>query len=141
MNGSKSVIVTVILGADEMQVNESATRIRESAEFEHKSCAASCQSLVNGVIAELILARGNLPLNCKVRTGTIERLDCAVRRVVERIIVTEGFDYKVKTRVSGGGVERGLVELLERDAVSTRGGASEQWNQAHENAKKEQRDE
>jgi len=71
----------------------------------------------------------------------LERLDSAVRRVVERIIVTEDFDYKVETRVSGGGVERGLIELLERDAVSTRGGASEQWDQAHENAKKEQRDE
>jgi hypothetical protein len=34
-----------------------------------------------------------------------------------------------------------LIELLERDAVSTRGGASEQWDQAHENAEKEQRDE
>jgi hypothetical protein len=52
----------------------------------------------------------------------LERLDSAVRRVVERIIVTEGFDYKVKIRVSGGC-------------------ASEQWDQAHENAKKEQRDE
>ena len=41
-----------------------------------------------------------------------------------------------ETRVSGGGVERGLIELLERDAVSTRGGAIEQWDQAHENAKK-----
>ena len=75
---------------------------------------------------------------CSRITGT---LDFAVRLVVERIIVTEGFDYNVKTRVSGGGVERGLIELLERDAVSTRGGASEQWDQAHENAKKEQRDE
>jgi len=56
-------------------------------------------------------------------------------------MVTEDFDYKVETRISGGGVERGLIELLERDAVSTRGGASEQWDQAHENAKKEQRDE
>lgn len=51
------------------------------------------------------------------------------------------FRLQIKTRVSGGGVERGLMELLERDAVSTRGGASEQWDQTHENAKKEQRDE
>jgi hypothetical protein len=81
---------------------------------------------------------GNVGLPVKF---VLERLDSAVRRVVERIIVTEGFDYKVRTRVSVGGVERGLIELLERDAVSTRGGASEQWDQDHENAKKEQRDE
>jgi len=86
---------------------------------------------------------------------SLQKIDCSIkkaisycglcgdeqRRVVERVILTEGVDYKVKTRVSGGGVERGLIEMLERDAVSTLGGASEQWDQAHENAKKEQRDE
>ena len=106
---------------------------------------------IASAVSALFLGNDTVKTTAKVEVSTWEiglsvkfvpeRLDSAVRRVVERIIVTEGFDYKVKTRVSGGGVERGLIELLERDAVSTRGGASEQWDQAHENAKKEQRDE
>jgi hypothetical protein len=52
-------MVTVILGSDDMQVNESATRMRESAGFKHKSGAASCQPLASDVTAEVDLGAMN----------------------------------------------------------------------------------